>query len=211
MVSVGSNLVSLSLATDTAGSGRVPPGFKGVVRYKPTRGTISLCGVTPLCLSLDCVAVITKPFSDAKALWDVLENHNAPDTYAKLSLSSSTYHPQKPYHYALVLHTVNPMRQSFIYRVLIAFWKEDRRPIAGPHCRNDISASTAIFPRDGHNLLTDSTSTNPSTTAVYPIDLSNASATILNNYRTINLTPRARAHEAAISSNANLHQQHFEA
>jgi Asp-tRNA(Asn)/Glu-tRNA(Gln) amidotransferase A subunit family amidase len=38
-VSVGADLVSFSLATDTAGSGRVPSGFNGCVGYKPTRGT----------------------------------------------------------------------------------------------------------------------------------------------------------------------------
>ena len=36
--SVGADLVSFSLATDTAGSGRVPSGFNGCVGYKPTRG-----------------------------------------------------------------------------------------------------------------------------------------------------------------------------
>lgn len=39
-VSVGADLVSFSLATDTAGSGRVPSGFNGCVGYKPTRGNI---------------------------------------------------------------------------------------------------------------------------------------------------------------------------
>jgi nicotinamidase-related amidase len=37
-VSVGADLVSFSLATDTAGSGRVPSGLNGCVGYKPTRG-----------------------------------------------------------------------------------------------------------------------------------------------------------------------------
>ena len=42
-VSVGADLVSFSLATDTAGSGRVPPGFNGCVGYKPTRGNFVPC------------------------------------------------------------------------------------------------------------------------------------------------------------------------
>ena len=41
-VSVGADLVSFSLATDTAGSGRVPPGFNGCVGYKPSRGKIDV-------------------------------------------------------------------------------------------------------------------------------------------------------------------------
>jgi allophanate hydrolase len=82
-VSVGANLVSFSLATDTAGSGRVPAGFNGIVGYKPTRGTISFRGVTPACLSLDCIALSAKTVSDARTLWQILEGHDEHDPYAK--------------------------------------------------------------------------------------------------------------------------------
>jgi allophanate hydrolase len=85
-VSVGANLVSFSLATDTAGSGRVPAGFNGIVGYKPTRGTISFRGVTPACLSLDCIALSTKTVSDARALWRILESFDPLDPYAKPEL-----------------------------------------------------------------------------------------------------------------------------
>jgi allophanate hydrolase len=86
-VSVGASLVSFSLATDTAGSGRVPAGFNGVVGYKPTRGTISFRGVTPACLSLDCIALITHTLSDARTVWHVLEGEDALDPYSKPSIS----------------------------------------------------------------------------------------------------------------------------
>ncbi|KAH7088483.1 amidase signature domain-containing protein [Paraphoma chrysanthemicola] len=82
-VSVGANLVSFSLATDTAGSGRVPAGFNGIVGYKPTRGTISFRGVTPACLSLDCIALSAKTVADARTLWQVLEGYDELDPYAK--------------------------------------------------------------------------------------------------------------------------------
>ncbi|KAH7380690.1 amidase signature domain-containing protein [Pyrenochaeta sp. MPI-SDFR-AT-0127] len=82
-VSVGANLVSFSLATDTAGSGRVPAGFNGIVGYKPTRGTISFRGVTPACLSLDCIALSTKTVSDARKIWQILESYDSLDPYAK--------------------------------------------------------------------------------------------------------------------------------
>ncbi|KAH7077932.1 amidase signature domain-containing protein [Paraphoma chrysanthemicola] len=82
-VSVGANLVSFSLATDTAGSGRVPAGFNGIVGYKPTRGTISFRGVTPACLSLDCIALSAKTVSDARTLWQILEGYDELDPYAK--------------------------------------------------------------------------------------------------------------------------------
>lgn len=82
-VSVGANLVSFSLATDTAGSGRVPAGFNGVVGYKPTRGLISFRGVTPACLSLDCIAITAKNVSDARTVWQLAEGYDAEDSYAK--------------------------------------------------------------------------------------------------------------------------------
>lgn len=82
-VSVGASLVSFSLATDTAGSGRVPAGFNGVVGYKPTRGLISAQGVTPACLSLDCVAVIASNVEDARTVWDLCSDFDEDDRYAK--------------------------------------------------------------------------------------------------------------------------------
>ena len=82
-VSVGARLVSFSLATDTAGSGRVPSGFNGVVGYKPTRGLISFEGVTPACLSLDCIAIIAATVSDARTIWDLCAQFDLKDRYAK--------------------------------------------------------------------------------------------------------------------------------
>ena len=82
-VSVGASLVSFSLATDTAGSGRVPSGFNGVVGYKPTRGLISTRGVTPACLSLDCIAIIAITVSDASTIWDLCADFDIEDLYAK--------------------------------------------------------------------------------------------------------------------------------
>jgi Asp-tRNA(Asn)/Glu-tRNA(Gln) amidotransferase A subunit family amidase len=92
-VSVGANLVSFSLATDTAGSGRVPSGFNGVVGYKPTRGIISARGVTPACLSLDCVAIITRNISDARTVWQICESYDEEDRYARIA-----YPLEKPVH-----------------------------------------------------------------------------------------------------------------
>ncbi|KAK4695748.1 allophanate hydrolase, partial [Lecanoromycetidae sp. Uapishka_2] len=82
-VSVGAGLASFSLATDTAGSGRVPAGFNGVVGYKPTRGLVSAQGVTPACLSLDCVAIIARNVQDARTIWDLCAEFDEEDRYAK--------------------------------------------------------------------------------------------------------------------------------
>lgn len=82
-VSVGAGLCSFSLATDTAGSGRVPAALNGVIGFKPTRGTISAQGVTPACLSLDCVALITRNVADCQYLWDICEGYDDEYVYAK--------------------------------------------------------------------------------------------------------------------------------
>src|SRR5215471_15131176 len=52
-VAVASGMASFSLGTDTAGSGRVPAAFNGLVGLKPTRGVLSTRGVVPACRSLD--------------------------------------------------------------------------------------------------------------------------------------------------------------
>lgn len=82
-VSVGAELATFSLATDTAGSGRVPAGFNGVVGYKPTRGIISFEGVTPACLSLDCIAIMAGSVEDARKVWQVCEEYDERDRYAR--------------------------------------------------------------------------------------------------------------------------------
>merc|ERR1712000_180696 len=82
-VSVGADLATFSLATDTAGSGRVPAGFNNVVGFKPTRGLISFQGVTPACLSLDCIALIAKTVEDARIVGQVCEGFDPNDRYAR--------------------------------------------------------------------------------------------------------------------------------
>ena len=82
-VSVGARLVTFSLATDTAGSGRVPAAFNGVVGFKPTRGTVSFCGVTPACLSLDCCSFMAGSVSDARQVWLACAGYDEQDPYAK--------------------------------------------------------------------------------------------------------------------------------
>jgi allophanate hydrolase len=85
-VSVGAGLCSFSIATDTAGSGRVPSGFNGVVGYKPTRGLLSTIGLTPACLSLDCIAIIAKTVADARTVWQLCEAYDPRDRYSKWPL-----------------------------------------------------------------------------------------------------------------------------
>ena len=90
-VSVGADLVSFSLATDTAGSGRVPSAFNGVVGYKPTRGLISFENITPACLSLDCVAIISQKVDDARTVFNVCEEFDGHDRYARDSFPAERH------------------------------------------------------------------------------------------------------------------------
>ena len=68
-VAVGAGLVSFSLATDTAGSGRVPAMFNGVVGFKPTKATFSAQGLVPACKSLDTITVIASTVEEARSIW----------------------------------------------------------------------------------------------------------------------------------------------
>ncbi len=58
-LAVAKEEVCFALGTDTAGSGRVPAAFNGIVGIKPTRGLVSLAGVVPACRSLDCMSVFS--------------------------------------------------------------------------------------------------------------------------------------------------------
>jgi allophanate hydrolase len=64
---VALGLADLALATDTAGSGRVPAALCGVVSLKPTRGLLSMAGVVPAVPSLDCVSVFAPSIGAAAA------------------------------------------------------------------------------------------------------------------------------------------------
>lgn len=83
-VAVGAGLVSFSLATDTAGSGRVPAAFNGVVGFKPTKGTVSARGLVPACKTLDIITVMAPAVSEARTVWQIIAKHDRDDPYSKL-------------------------------------------------------------------------------------------------------------------------------
>ncbi|CAN5917203.1 allophanate hydrolase [soil metagenome] len=76
-VAVSTGLVSFSLGTDTAGSGRVPAGFNNIVGLKPTPGLISTEGAVPACKSLDCVSVFALSCVDADTILKVAAEPHA--------------------------------------------------------------------------------------------------------------------------------------
>ncbi|MFF4348319.1 allophanate hydrolase [Streptomyces sp. NPDC001530] len=65
-VAVALGIVDFALGTDTAGSGRVPAAFNGIVGLKPTRGLVPTTGVVPACASLDCVTVLARTLPEAE-------------------------------------------------------------------------------------------------------------------------------------------------
>lgn len=92
-VAVALGLVPLALGTDTAGSGRVPAAFNGIVGMKPTRGLVSTSGLLPACRSLDCVSIFTRTVTQA---CDALNVIAAPDSTDPYSRHKPAYQPLVP-------------------------------------------------------------------------------------------------------------------
>ena len=82
-VAVARGLVSFALGTDTAGSGRVPAAFNGLVGLKPSRGLLSTRGVVPACRTLDCVSLFTVNAADAATLFEIAAGFDPADPYAR--------------------------------------------------------------------------------------------------------------------------------
>ena len=70
--SVGLGLVDFSLGTDTAGSGRVPAAFNGILGVKPTLGLLPLDGVVPASPSYDTVSVFARATDTAALVMDAV-------------------------------------------------------------------------------------------------------------------------------------------
>jgi len=82
-VAVAAGLVSFSLGTDTAGSGRVPAMFNNLIGLKPTRGVLSTHGVVPACRTLDCVSVFAETAHDAALVLAAARGFDEKDPYSR--------------------------------------------------------------------------------------------------------------------------------
>jgi len=82
-VAVAAGLVSFSLGTDTAGSGRVPAGFNNIVGLKPTKGLVSTRGVVPACRSQDCVSIFAGTVNEAVKVLEMVQGFDAEDDYSR--------------------------------------------------------------------------------------------------------------------------------
>jgi allophanate hydrolase len=76
-------LVDLALGTDTAGSGRVPAAFGGIVGFKATRGLVPLRGVVPACRTLDCVTVFASDLAAAEQAMALMAGVDAADPLSR--------------------------------------------------------------------------------------------------------------------------------
>jgi allophanate hydrolase len=83
-VAVASGLVTFSLGTDTAGSGRVPAMFNNLIGLKPTRGMLSTFGVVPACRSLDCVSIFAETALDASIVLAAARGLDNRDSYSRV-------------------------------------------------------------------------------------------------------------------------------
>lgn len=82
-VAVATGVVPLALGTDTAGSGRVPAAFNGLVGMKPTRGLVSTTGLLPACPTLDCITTLTRTVGEARTAFETLAFFDPADPYAR--------------------------------------------------------------------------------------------------------------------------------
>lgn len=82
-VAVAAGLVSFSLGTDTAGSGRVPAGFNNIVGLKPSKGLISTRGVVPACRTQDVVSIFAATVGEAHEVLSVASGFDAEDAYSR--------------------------------------------------------------------------------------------------------------------------------
>lgn len=83
-VAVAAGEVDFALGTDTAGSGRVPAAFNGIVGLKPSRGLVSTTGVVPACRSLDCVTVFSRTVALAARVLETMAAYDEADPYSRI-------------------------------------------------------------------------------------------------------------------------------
>ena len=65
-------LADIAIGTDTAGSGRIPAGFQGIVGIKPTLNVVSTAGVVPACRSWDAVTIFARDLATAELAMGIM-------------------------------------------------------------------------------------------------------------------------------------------
>ncbi|AYF76698.1 allophanate hydrolase [Nocardia yunnanensis] len=75
--------VPFCVATDTAGSGRVPAALNGILGWKPSRGLISTVGLVPACKSLDCLTLMAATVEDLDRVFEVVAEVDPDDPWSR--------------------------------------------------------------------------------------------------------------------------------
>lgn len=92
-VAIAAGLVTFALGTDTAGSGRVPAAYNGLIGFKPTRGTLSSKGLVPACKSLDTITILAPTVDESRRIWLVADQGpDIDDPYGKTQQSLPLWH-----------------------------------------------------------------------------------------------------------------------
>ncbi len=131
-VAVAANLVTFSLGTDTAGSGRVPAAFNGIVGLKPTRGALSTKGVVPACRTLDCVSIFALSCADAARVLDVAGGFDIADPYSRRTGQRKSW-PEKGFRFGV------PSEEQ-----LVAFFGNERYAAAFQEAAHSMSTAGGI-------------------------------------------------------------------
>jgi len=82
-VAVALGIADLGIATDTAGSGRVPAAFQGLVGVKATRGLVPTRGVVPACRTLDCLTILAADLPLADRAMAIMSGLDARDPLSR--------------------------------------------------------------------------------------------------------------------------------
>ncbi|MFI8569678.1 allophanate hydrolase [Rhodococcus sp. NPDC078407] len=78
-VAVALGIADIGIGTDTAGSGRVPAAFHGLVGIKASLGIVPNTGVVPACADYDCVTVLARDLDTATAAMKVMAGPTSTD------------------------------------------------------------------------------------------------------------------------------------
>lgn len=81
-VALSAGLVSFSLGTDTAGSGRIPAAFNKLWGVKPSKGRLSNRGLVPACKTLDCISIFALNAEDSALALTIAEGYDEEDAYS---------------------------------------------------------------------------------------------------------------------------------
>ena len=82
-VVVARGIVTFSLGTDTAGSGRVPAALNNIVGLKPSLGSLSATGMVPACRTLDTISVFALTVDDAFTAFNAASGYDEADAYSR--------------------------------------------------------------------------------------------------------------------------------